>query len=194
MIDCVFGAFCQPWRQLPGRQFTFPEIKTIIGGIFSFSTRLTAKWKNMRYQLELEIDRPRDRVLALFLDPENLPKWQSSIVSFEHLEGPAERQVGSKSRQIHKMGGRVTEMIETITAHDWPERFSATYEGDGIWNHIENRFFEVDGQKTRWTLDAELECSGAMVKFFMLVLPGMIRRNTMDFMKRFKDFAESSDG
>ena len=44
----------------------------------------------MRYELELDIDLPRERVVELFLDAENLPKWQPDLVSFEPLgEGDA---------------------------------------------------------------------------------------------------------
>lgn len=146
----------------------------------------------MRFQLELEIDRPRERVIELFLDPQNLVKWQPGFVSFEQISG-AGREVGAKSRQIHKQGGRETELIETITAHNYPDEFSATYEGDGIWNLIENRFFDTGAQRTRWVLDSEFECSGIVIRLLTVFMPGIFRRHTLTFMKRFKEFAEKSD-
>lgn len=146
----------------------------------------------MRYQLELDIDLPRERVLELFLDPESLPKWQPDLVSFEPIGGEP-RQVGAKSRQVHRMGGREVEMIETITVRNHPNEFSATYEADNVWNLVENRFAEAGERKTRWTVNSDFRCSGlvGMMAFF---LPGMFKRQTLLFMNRFKEFAEKSGG
>ena len=55
------------------------------------------------------------------------------------------------------MGRREVEIIETITVHNYPEEFSATYEADKVWNLIENRFFDVGECKTRWILDGEFK-------------------------------------
>ena len=145
----------------------------------------------MRYQLELEIDQPRERVIELFLDSDNLSKWQPSLVSFDHISGEP-REVGAKSRQVHRMGKRETEMIETITAHDPPEHFSATYEADGIWNLIENRFQDISEHKTHWTLDCEFRCSGFVIRLMTIFAPWMFKRQTSTFMHRFKEFAEQS--
>jgi hypothetical protein len=77
----------------------------------------------MRYQLELEIDAPRERVVELFLDPDNLQQWQPDLVSFEQISPGAPREVWAKSKQVHRMGKRELEMIETITVHRPPEEF-----------------------------------------------------------------------
>ena len=144
----------------------------------------------MRYQLELEIDAPRDRVIELFLDSENLPKWQEGIVSFEHIHGTP-REVGAKSRQIHRMGKSEVEMIETITAPNPPFEYSATYEAKNVWNLIENQFIEIDNQKTKWILDNEFRCSG-IVRIMAFFMPGMFKKQTLDFMNMFKTFCEES--
>ena len=112
----------------------------------------------MRFQLSIEIDVPRDLVVALFLDPDNLQEWQPDLVHFEMLDGATERAVGVKSRQIHKSGSQEVEMIETITIHDPPESFAAIYEADGIWNLVANRFLDHEGRKTIWILDFEFKC------------------------------------
>lgn len=143
----------------------------------------------MQYRIALDIILPRERVVELFLDVDSLKKWQPDLVSFEHLSNYKTRRLGSKSRQIHKMGSREVEIIETITIYDSPERFSATYEADGVWNLVENQFIDVAGRKTRWILDTEFKCSG-MMKFMGFLLPGMFKKQTATFMSRFKAFAE----
>lgn len=145
----------------------------------------------MRFQLETEIDLPRERVVELFLDPQNLKRWQPELVSFEQISGGDPREVGAKNRQIHRMGRRDTELIETVTVHNSPDEFSATYEADGIWNLVENRFFDVGPRKTKWVLDFEFECTGIVIKLMTMFLPGMFKRQTFKFMERFKAFAES---
>lgn len=146
----------------------------------------------MRYQLELDIDLPRGRAVELFLDPDNLAKWQPDLVSVEHISGDGPRDVGAKTRQIHKMGGRDVEVIEIITAHNYPDEFSATYESDGVWNLIENRLLEASAERTHWVLQSELRCSSFVMRLMTIFLPGMFKKQTLTFMKRFKEFAESS--
>ena len=147
----------------------------------------------MRYQLELDIELPRGRVVELFLDPESLHQWQPDLVSFEPLGEGDPRDVGAQSRQVHKMGGREVEILETITVRDDPEKFAATYEADKVWNLVENQFLDDGGQRTRWILDSEFKCSG-FTRLLALLMPGMFKKQTLTFMKRFKEFAENSAG
>lgn len=146
----------------------------------------------MRYHLELEIIAPRERVIELFLDPDNLLKWQPDLVSFEPIGEGEPRQVGAKTRQVHKMGKREVETIETITAHNHPDEFSATYEADKVWHLIENRFVDIDDGKTRWILDSECNASG-FVGIMIRLFPGMLKKQTSTFMNHFKEFAEASN-
>ena len=144
----------------------------------------------MKCQLELEIDRPREHVVALFLDPENLTAWQPDLVSYEQIGDGDPVAVGARLKQIHRMGRQQAEMIRTVTRNEYPEAFGATFETDGIWNLIENRFFDIDGMRTKWEVDAEFRCSGVFLKLMMMISPGMFRRQTLKFMQRFKAFAE----
>ena len=59
----------------------------------------------MKYSSELDIELPRQRVIELFDDPENLPKWQPGLRSFELVDGE-EGQPGAKSRLVYDMDGR----------------------------------------------------------------------------------------
>lgn len=146
----------------------------------------------MRYQLELEIGAPRARVVELFLDPGNLKKWQPDLVSFEQIGPGKPREAGTKSKQVHRMGKREMQLVETITIHNPPEKFAATYEAEGVWNLIGNRMTETSAGTTRWVLDTEYKFSSLMMKFFALLFPGMFKKQTLKFMQRFKEFAEQS--
>ena len=50
----------------------------------------------MQYELEIEIQKPRDVVLKLFDDPSNMKKWQPSLLEYRHLSG----EQGSAGREV----------------------------------------------------------------------------------------------
>ncbi len=142
----------------------------------------------MHYSVTVEIELPRERVIALFDNPDNMPKWQPSLLSFKHLDGEA-GQVGATSELVYKMGKRDIVMIETITERNLPQTFSGTYQTKGVWNQVANHFAEHDG-KTIWTMNTVFKCTGFLrvMAFFM---PGMFKKQTTKDMLRFKLFAES---
>ena len=90
------------------------------------------------------------------------------------------------------MGKGTFEMIETITVYNPPGEFAASYEAQGVWNLIENRFTETAQGKTRWVLDAQFKFPSLMMKLMAWLAPGMFRKQTLRFMQRFKAFAEKS--
>ena len=85
----------------------------------------------MKYEVQIEINQPIDRVIELFDSTENLYKWQEGLKEFKHLEGEP-GQVGAKSQLRFEMGKRKIEMTETITVRDLPNEFSGTYEAKGV--------------------------------------------------------------
>lgn len=144
----------------------------------------------MQYSVEIAINVARDRVIELFDSAENLKKWQEGLESFEHISGEP-GQVGAKSKLIFNMNGRIIEMIETITSRNFPREFSGTYEAKGVFNSIENHFYDLGAQKTRWVTENEFKFSGIMwiMSFFM---KGSFRKQTLKTMEAFKTFAENA--
>ena len=145
----------------------------------------------MKYTTELVIDLPRERVIELFDNPENVPKWQDDLVWVEPFEG--ERGMpGAKTRMVYKMGRGEIEMIETVLTRKLPDEYHGTYEAKGIWNYIENHFSETNDGKTIWRVETELRCSGLIriVGFFM---PGIFKKQTRKVMNDFRVFAENQE-
>ena len=98
----------------------------------------------MRYETEVFINLPRDRVIELFDSFENLAKWQEGLLSHEHISGEP-GQPGAKTKLLYQMGSRRTEMIETILVRDLPDEFSGTYDAKGVHNIVRNCFHD-DGR------------------------------------------------
>ena len=143
----------------------------------------------MKYTVFTSIKQPREKVVELFEDPENIAKWQKGFVSMQVKEG-APGATGSKTLLQYKMGKREMEMLETITVNNLPEEFTATYEAKGVWNEMKN-FFEEDGEgATKWQAEVEFKFKGFMrlVAFFM---PGAFKKQTLKSMQDFKQFAET---
>ena len=142
----------------------------------------------MKYRTSVELDLPRERVIALFDNPDNYPKWQDSLVNMERLEGEP-GQVGTTTRLEHKMGKREVTMIETVTLRELPDRFTATYEAKGVWNEADNHFDSLDGGRTRWTIESTFRCKGIMW-LLTTFAPGMFKKQTQSVMEAFKAFCE----
>jgi hypothetical protein len=51
-------------------------------------------------------------------------------------------------------------MVETLLARDLPETLSGTYEAQGVWNRVDNRFVETGPESTRWIFESEFRCTG----------------------------------
>lgn len=143
----------------------------------------------MKYEIEVKINLPREKVIELFNNPDNMKYWQPGLLSFEHISGEA-GQVGAKSRLHYKMGKREIKMIETITVNNLPHEFSGTYEAKGVWNQVQNYFMDLDDNKTLWKSVNEFKGTGFM-KIMMFLMPGMFKKETCKYLLNFKEFAES---
>ena len=57
----------------------------------------------MKYTCKLVINLPRERMVELFDDPDNMVKWMEGLRSFEHVSGTPGRP-GAKSRLTLRSG------------------------------------------------------------------------------------------
>ena len=144
----------------------------------------------MKYQNEIEIDLPVNKVVELFDNPENLKHWMPGLQSFEHISGTP-GQPGAKSRLFYKMGKREIEMIETITNRNLPDEFAGTYEAKGVYNVVSNKFIPVAANKTNWVTDNEFRFSGFM-KLMGWFMPGAFKKQSQQYLELFKTFAEKA--
>lgn len=144
----------------------------------------------MRYSLHIDIALPRDRVIELFDDQENLFQWMEGLVSCDLISGEA-GQVGARSKMVFQMGKRRIEMIETITVRNLPDEFSCTYEAPGVWNEVQNHFAEIGPEETQWTTHNHFRFKGLFMRLMGFLMPGAFRKQSYKYLERFKAFAES---
>jgi len=146
----------------------------------------------MKYINEIIIQVPREKVVELFENPENVSKWQPGFVSME-LQSGEKGELGSKTLLKYKMGKREVEMVETITEKRLPEIFCGTYETKGVWNEVKNHFEELPNGSTRYWSENEFKMSG-MMKVFAFLMPGAFKKQSQKYLELFKDFAEKEVG
>lgn len=142
-------------------------------------------------KLKVEINRPANKVVELFLDKANFSRWKKDFISREHISG-ADNQMGSKDKLVFK---RVT-MIETVTSNHLPGEISYEYEhmrGNKIImiHKATNRFTPLRADKTLYELDSEItKVFGLLPKIIMGLMKGAAEKYTQTQLNQFKEFAE----
>ena len=144
----------------------------------------------MKYSNEVEINLPRNRVIELFDNTDNMKHWQKGLQSFEHVSGTP-GQPGATSRLKYKMGKREIEMIETITNNNLPEEFAGTYDAKGVHNIMSNKFISLSENKTKWVADCEFQFKGFM-KVIAFLMPAAFKKQSQKYLDDFKTFAEGN--
>lgn len=145
----------------------------------------------MRYTTEIRIQVPREKVIEMFDNTENLYKWQPGLLSFEPLSGEPGKE-GSKSTMAYEGRKGDLVMIETITHRKFPDEFHTTYVTKGVYNEMYNYFSEAEAGITLWKTISVFRFKGLMA----LMAPFMKKAftdNTLLSMERFKVFAEMED-
>src|SRR5436853_5076449 len=70
--------------------------------------------------VELEIERPLEKVAALLADPGNMTKWMNDLERVEPLSGEP-GMPGSTFRMVGKAGGPQKDFVVMVTARTLPK-------------------------------------------------------------------------
>jgi len=143
----------------------------------------------MKYTITINIERPRDQVVALFDNPDNLKHWQDGLISYEQLSSTP-HQPGAKMKLIYKMGKREIEMVETLVKYNLPEELVGTYEADSVHNYLRNTFEVAPNGTTNYTCYTEFKMKALMMRLMAFLMPGAFKKQTLKFMMQFKGFVE----
>lgn len=142
----------------------------------------------MKYQLEVNIQKPIDEVVKLFITQENLFKWMPGLKKLELIAGE-KGNPGSKTKLFFDMNGKEIEMIETLHISNLPEEFTATFEAKGVVNKQTTRFKKIDENNTLYESDNEFYFSGFMK--IMNLMSSAFKKQSRKYLEAFKKFAEN---
>ena len=143
----------------------------------------------MKYTVSVDINKPLDRVIELFDNPANMPKWMEGLESFEHILGTP-GQPGAQMQLVYLMGKRRIEMIETVISRNLPEEFTGSYEAPGVYNIVKNKFEAIDESSTRYTTEQEFQFKSFMMKVMGFFMPGAFKKQSLKYLNSFKAFVE----
>lgn len=144
----------------------------------------------MKFTCHVDIDIPRDQVITLFDEPDNMRHWQDGFVSFERLSGDI-GEVGAKAKVTYDNKGKDMVLIETLTVYNLPHELSGTYEHEVMTNDMQNLFEEIGPNKTRWIANIHYTRMNGMIKIISWIVPGLFKKQVQKWMDQFKVFAES---
>jgi hypothetical protein len=144
----------------------------------------------MKLTFETLINKNRDLVWDCFDIPDNLPKWQSNLKSFQRKTGEP-GQVGAVSDLIYEEDGKEITMTETITVRNIPDELEAIYETEGIRYITKNKFVKVDENTTNWIIESNVEFSGKL-KLFSSLISKYLKKRMNENVQGFKQLVETS--
>jgi uncharacterized protein YndB with AHSA1/START domain len=144
----------------------------------------------MKFTLELPINKPRAEVWRAFDNPQNMNKWQRSLISFETISG-TQGQPGAVSKLTFEERGRQFELIERVTHRDEPNRLDGVYENNFADNIVRNTFIEEGQDQTLWVVDTEFKFKTLMMRILGPIMKKNFVARTQKDMERFKEMVES---
>lgn len=137
----------------------------------------------LSYDIELEIDQPRNAVFQAITDSELLPKWVSGLESSELLEGRTGKP-GSVYQMILKDGGRIVKFNETVIRFEPDSILTYSIESQGLKGDISISLINMDSRKTKLAINTRLH---GTVWFTSSLLPliqeSLKARNEKDYRK-----------
>ena len=146
----------------------------------------------MKFTCAVEINLPREKVVALWNNPDNLKHWQDGFERFEHLSG-TKNTAGSKGIMHYNFKGQPMELKETIIEFNLPDVMEGEYVHIHMTNRMRNIFTEVAANKTRWSAEIDyIKFNSFKMKVFAFFGKGMFRKQTQKWLNQFKVFAEKS--
>ncbi len=146
----------------------------------------------MNYKCEVNINLPREAVVALFDNYEYRAHWQIGILDFETVEGvPGE--VDSIVDLHCKMGNKDMIITEKILEKKLPDYVSGLYLSGGVENISTDSFMANDDHSTTYVSEQEFYTKKIFMRLFMLLMPSMFKKETLKNMNSFKKFCEGHE-
>jgi len=144
----------------------------------------------MKYSSEIIVDLTLKEFIKKFDSAENMKHWHRGLVSVEHVSGNP-GMVGGKMKLNYLIDKRKMAITETITHQNLPYGYHGIYSAKGIDNIQENYFEEIANGSTKWTSTSEFIPLSFTMRAMLWVMPKAFKKQSMRYMKDFKNFAEN---
>jgi uncharacterized protein YndB with AHSA1/START domain len=159
--------------------------------ILSVKLEIIKNWigTKMKFTLELPLQRSRAEVWRAFDNPENMKKWQPTLVKLETISG-TQGQPGALSKLTYAEGKGEFILMEKVAYRAEPERLEDIYENDFADNSVKNTFIVTGENETLWKMEVEFKFKSLLMKIVgPFAKKNFVKRSRRD-MERFKEFVE----
>jgi len=146
----------------------------------------------MKFTCTVEINRPKEKVVALWKNQNNLKHWQEGFERYEHLSGEKET-VDSKGILHYITRGNAMELEETILEWNLPDVMEGRYVHDKMTNRMRNTFQGLGTEKTLWKAEINYtQFNGFKMKLLGFLGKRIFKQQTQKWLNNFKKFAETT--
>jgi hypothetical protein len=142
----------------------------------------------MRSVVQVEIEMPKDRVVALYADPENSTEWMDDIDRYEAIRGKPGLP-GSKYRLVPKHGSMV--FVATVLDNPSPDEVRLELEAPKVTVSVTGRFGSISAHRTRLTSVEVFQFKGMFSRLKGVLASAAIQRAHRRHMAAFARFAEA---
>ena len=140
----------------------------------------------IQHRVTIHLNRPVEEVFAFVTDSANLHKWQSNLLENEPLsEKPL--QVGTRFREVRRLGRRASEIQAEITDFERNRRFSTRT----LTEPHASVSYTLDSEDggTRLTYEFALQTNG-MMRLLGPLITNSIRKETKSDFETLKSILE----
>ena len=133
------------------------------------------------------IHKPVGYVVDLYIDRNQLSKWQRGLLSSEPIP---EKEGYKKYKLTFQLGKRKMFITETILRQDLPQYYDVQYKMKGAQHVVKNSFVAENSSSTKWIYDVEFTFKGLM-NLIARFMKSDFDKQSRILMDNFKGFAES---
>lgn len=147
----------------------------------------------MKFTLQLPINKPCTEVWNAFDNPDNMKKWQPSLLSFDRISG-TRGQPGAVARLTYEENGQQFALIEKVTYREEAKRLDGVYENDFADNIVRNTFIAEGSDATLWVVEAEYKFKTLIMQILGPIMKKNFVARTQRDMECFKEMMEHQEG
>jgi hypothetical protein len=147
----------------------------------------------MKSIVELEINRPLEKVAVLLADPGNMTKWMDALERIEPLSGQL-GMPGSTFRMVGKAGGPQKDFVVTVTTRTLPGIFGLKLQSPSVEVAITDKLTALSGLRTKLVSEEVFSFHGLFNTLFGFLAQSTIRKHHRRHIESFKRFSEDALG
>jgi carbon monoxide dehydrogenase subunit G len=138
----------------------------------------------VRYEHEVEIERPPEEVYAFLADPENLPRWQSGVLEVRS-------ESGTRFTEVRTFVGRRVESTIEVTAAEPGREFSLRTAAGPIRFSVQHLFEPAGEDGTRLRVKGEAAPAAGLFKVGSRLLRRAAKHRAEEDFARLKAILEA---